>query len=57
MTAREERAVNLPGTRWSERPNWQRPMGRLLDEIVSDPEVNELVGRLNRARSPLTSDP
>jgi len=29
----EEVAVNLPGTPSSTRPNWQRPMRRLLDEI------------------------
>jgi len=44
--------VNLPGTRSSERPNWQRPMRKLLDEIFTDPEVDELVRRLHRARHP-----
>jgi 4-alpha-glucanotransferase len=51
--------VNLPGTRSSERPNWQRPMRKLLDEIVADPEIAALLGRLAQARrpaSPLTSD-
>ncbi len=48
----EDQAVNLPGTRPSERPNWQRPMRRLLDEIFSDPEVDGLVRRLNRTRNP-----
>jgi 4-alpha-glucanotransferase len=43
-------AVNLPGTRSSVRPNWQRPMRRLLDEIFSDPEMDGLVRRLDRAR-------
>jgi 4-alpha-glucanotransferase len=47
----EDRAVNLPGTRSSERPNWQRPMGRILDEIFSDPEVDRLIRRLHRARN------
>lgn len=42
--------VNLPGTPSSVRPNWQRPMRRLLDEIFTDPEVDELVRRLHRAR-------
>jgi 4-alpha-glucanotransferase len=46
----EERGVNLPGTRSSERPNWQRPMSRLLDEIFTDPEVDDLIRRLDRAR-------
>jgi 4-alpha-glucanotransferase len=50
----EERAVNLPGTRSSARPNWQRPMRKLLDDIFADPEVAELIGRLDRARNPLT---
>jgi 4-alpha-glucanotransferase len=48
----EEIGVNLPGTRSSERPNWQRPMRRLLDEVFADPEIDELVRRLNRARRP-----
>jgi 4-alpha-glucanotransferase len=46
----EEVAVNLPGTPSSTRPNWQRPMRRLLDEIFTDPEVDGLLRRLDRAR-------
>jgi 4-alpha-glucanotransferase len=46
----EEVGVNLPGTRSSDRPNWQRPMARLLDEIVTDPEIEALIGVLERAR-------
>jgi len=46
----EEVAVNLPGTPSSVRPNWQRPMRRLLDEIMTDPDVDELLRRLDRAR-------
>jgi 4-alpha-glucanotransferase len=46
----EEVAVNLPGTPSSTRPNWQRPMRRLLDEIFSDPEVDALLRRLDGAR-------
>lgn len=46
----EDRGVNLPGTRSSERPNWQRPMRKLLDDIFADPEVGLLVARLDRAR-------
>jgi 4-alpha-glucanotransferase len=47
----EEVAVNLPGTPSSVRPNWQRPMGRLLDEILNDPDVEGLLRRLDRARN------
>jgi 4-alpha-glucanotransferase len=46
----EDIGVNLPGTRSSERPNWQRPMRRLLDDIFTDPEVDGLVRRLDGAR-------
>ena len=48
----EDQGVNLPGTRSSDRPNWQRPMSRLLDEIFADPEVKDLVDRLQGARHP-----
>ncbi len=47
----EERGVNLPGTRSSDRPNWQRPMSRLLDEIFDDQDVEALVRRLDAART------
>ena len=47
----EDQGVNLPGTRSSERPNWQRPMRRLLDEALADPQVDELARLLARARS------
>jgi 4-alpha-glucanotransferase len=43
--------VNLPGTRSSERPNWQRPMRRLLDEIFADAEIDALIRRLHGARN------
>jgi 4-alpha-glucanotransferase len=46
----EEHGVNLPGTRSSDRPNWQRPMRRLLDEVFTDPDVRVLIERLARAR-------
>jgi len=46
----EEIRVNLPGTRSSERPNWQRPMRLLLDEIFTDPEVDRLMRCLDAAR-------
>ncbi len=47
----EVEQVNLPGTRSSERPNWQRPMGRTLDEVMADPEIDALVRRLHDART------
>jgi 4-alpha-glucanotransferase len=48
----EDRGVNLPGTPSSVRPNWQRPMRLLLDEIFSDPEIDGLIRRLHHARNP-----
>jgi 4-alpha-glucanotransferase len=48
----EEVRVNLPGTRSSDRPNWQRPMSRLLDDIFADPDVDALIRRLEKARKP-----
>ena len=54
----EEESVNLPGTPSYTRPNWQRPMRRLLEEIFSDPNVDELIHRLDLARrSEATSRP
>lgn len=47
----EDVGVNLPGTRSSERPNWQRPMRWLLDDVMSDASVNELLHRLSEARA------
>lgn len=46
----EDRAVNLPGTPSSQRPNWQRPMRLLLDEILQDPEIAALMRTLDQAR-------
>jgi 4-alpha-glucanotransferase len=46
----EDQGVNLPGTRSSDRPNWQRPMRRLLEEVFEDPAVNQLVRLLEHAR-------
>jgi 4-alpha-glucanotransferase len=46
----EDRGVNLPGTRSSDRPNWQRPMKLLLDEIFADAQVENLLRRLDHAR-------
>lgn len=48
----EKEGVNLPATRSSERPNWQRPMSRLLDEVFVDPEIETMLRRLNQARNP-----
>ena len=48
----EDRRVNLPGTRSSDRPNWQYPMRLLLDEIFTDPDVDALLRRLDGARKP-----
>jgi 4-alpha-glucanotransferase len=47
----EDQQVNVPGTRSSERPNWQRPMSRLLDDVFTDPEVDGLIRRLHRTRN------
>jgi 4-alpha-glucanotransferase len=46
----EDRGVNLPGTPSSVRPNWQRTMGPLLEDIFSSQDVADLLRRLNRAR-------
>lgn len=53
----EEVGVNLPGTRSAERPNWQRPMGRLLDDIMTDPLVEACLRRLQEARAAAPVDP
>jgi len=47
----EERGVNLPGTTSQARPNWQRPMSNLLDEVFASPEIGELARRLAQARA------
>ena len=46
----EVRGVNLPGTPSSVRPNWQRPMSRLLDDVVTDPAIDQLLAQLDDAR-------
>ncbi|MEZ4415913.1 MAG: 4-alpha-glucanotransferase [Gemmatimonadota bacterium] len=53
----ESEQVNLPGTRSSERPNWQRPMSRLLDDVMADVEVAERLRRLQAARQAASADP
>ncbi len=50
----EVRGVNLPGTRSSARPNWQRPMSRLLDDIVTDPLITARTVVLDAARQAST---
>jgi 4-alpha-glucanotransferase len=42
--------VNLPGTRSSERPNWQRPMALLLDDLMDDEVVRSRLSELDRHR-------
>jgi 4-alpha-glucanotransferase len=49
--------VNLPGTRSSERPNWQRPMARLLEDFMADPQVAARIRRLDDARHEAATDP
>ena len=49
----EEVAVNLPGTPSSQRPNWQRPQRRTLDQIFADPAVDGLLRRLQQVRNPV----
>jgi len=46
----EERAVNLPGTPSSLRPNWQRPMRLTLDEVYSSHDIEALARMLDGAR-------
>jgi len=48
----EDRAVNLPGTPSSQRPNWQRPMRLALDDVFSNAEIEALIRTLDRARRP-----
>ena len=47
----EGRGVNLPGTTSQARPNWQRPMRKLLDEVFRDVEISDLAKRLAQARA------
>jgi len=53
----ETEGVNLPATLSSERPNWQRPMRKLLDEVFEDPGILELAGLLDRARKEASDPP
>jgi 4-alpha-glucanotransferase len=43
--------VNLPGTPSSKRPNWQRPMRRLLDDVFTDSQIERTVLRLSESRA------
>jgi 4-alpha-glucanotransferase len=47
----EVRGVNIPGTRASERANWQRPMRLLLEDLMSDPQVEACLRTLRQARA------
>ena len=53
----EDRAVNLPGTSSSVRPNWQRPMSRLLDDLMTDPLVDAFLACLQDARTAAPATP
>ena len=53
----EVEQVNLPGTPSSERPNWQRPMARTIDEIMADPKIETLIRRLREARTGAAVEP
>lgn len=44
-----DKPVNIPGT-YLEYPNWKRKLNRNLEEIFTDPEINELAQSLTRAR-------
>ncbi len=46
----ETEPVNVPGSGSAERPNWQRPMARLLDDVTIDPKIEGLLDVLNEAR-------
>ena len=46
----EDRSVNLPGTRSSVRPNWQRPMRILLDDLYRSAKTAALLERLEQSR-------
>ncbi|HET9132863.1 MAG TPA: 4-alpha-glucanotransferase [Gemmatimonadales bacterium] len=48
----ESRGVNLPGTRASQRPNWQRPMAAPLDELLG--RATEAIAPLRAARGEAT---
>lgn len=45
----EERPQNVPGTA-AERPNWRRKARLSLEQIISSPEINAALRRLNQKR-------
>jgi 4-alpha-glucanotransferase len=46
----EAAGVNLPGTSTAMRANWQRPMARLLDDVLVDRDVSAALSALDAAR-------
>jgi 4-alpha-glucanotransferase len=46
----ESAGVNLPGTSTAMRANWQRPMARLLDDVLVDRDVSAALSVLDAAR-------
>jgi 4-alpha-glucanotransferase len=46
----ESEPVNIPGSTSTDRPNWQRPMARLLEDVLADPAVVSRVEALDSAR-------
>jgi 4-alpha-glucanotransferase len=49
--------VNLPGTTSAARPNWQRPMQRLLDDVMEDPAIGARLALLEAARQARLTPP
>ena len=45
----EVEPVNVPGSGSADRPNWQRPLAGLLDELLLDPEVRRRAELLTAA--------
>ena len=46
----ESAPVNIPGSSSADRPNWQRPMSRTVEEIIADPSLGKKLEQLRRAR-------
>jgi 4-alpha-glucanotransferase len=49
----ETQPVNVPGSSSAERPNWRRPMSRLLEQPLQDPDVNRRLEAIEAARRQL----
>ena len=49
----ETQPVNVPGSSSAERPNWRRPMSRLLEQALQDPDVNRRLEAIEAARRQL----